>query len=165
MIERFHHTLKAGLKCYLQNLIDVLPMVLMGFCSTVKENFGTLSVNMVFGTTLRLPGKFFITSSVQADHISFMYSLKQLFLSLRPVSASRHASIHPLSFRDLQTCSHVFLRMDSIRKPLEQPYSGPHKILSHTDHRTFIIDCAGTPKKSQWTRSNQPTWKLCNTLI
>ncbi|XP_014211730.1 uncharacterized protein LOC106641730 [Copidosoma floridanum] len=147
MVERLRRTLKVALRCCPQSWVDALPMVLLGLRSAYKEDLEASPAEMVFGTALRLPGQFFVTSSVQANHINFVHSLKQLFLSLRPVPASRHSNNHPFSYRDLRTCSHVFLRIDSIRRPLEPPYSGPHRVLERTGHRTFVIERAGAPKE------------------
>ena len=38
----------------------------------------------------------------------------------------------------LKQCTHVFLRCDRIRKPLQPPYEGPFKILNRSD-KTFTI--------------------------
>ena len=37
---------------------------------------------------------------------------------------------------------HVFIRRDSVKKPLEQPYDGPFKILSRTD-KYYTLDING----------------------
>ena len=38
----------------------------------------------------------------------------------------------------LKRCTHVFLRCDRIRKPLQPPYDGPFKVLNRSD-KTFTI--------------------------
>ncbi|GFT82460.1 hypothetical protein TNCV_3350371 [Trichonephila clavipes] len=43
---------------------------------------------------------------------------------------------------DLQSSSHIFLRIDRVQSPLRQPYTGPHKVLSRTD-KTTTIDVNG----------------------
>ena len=70
-------------------------------------------------------------------------ALRDLFRSIRPVPASRHSSYRPFCFRDLESCTHVFKRVDSIRKPLEPPYVGPFKVIQRNDNRTFVIDVNG----------------------
>ena len=40
---------------------------------------------------------------------------------------------------DLATCTHVFIRQDSVRTPLQQPYTGPFKVLKRTN-KHFTID-------------------------
>ena len=42
----------------------------------------------------------------------------------------------------LHTQSHVFIRQDSVRKPLQQPYKGPYKVLSRTQ-KHFTVEVNG----------------------
>ncbi|XP_035232591.1 uncharacterized protein LOC118204370 [Stegodyphus dumicola] len=62
--------------------------------------------------------------------------------SLIPIATSKHCSepihIHP----SLKSCSHVYLRIDSVKPPLQQPYSGPHPVIERYD-KTFIISVHG----------------------
>ena len=44
--------------------------------------------------------------------------------------------------KDLLTCTHVFIRTDSVKRPLESPYTGPYKVVSRTD-KNFVILLAG----------------------
>ena len=64
IVERFHHQLKTSLKCYSQpdHLADFLPLVLLGIRSSLKDDLGCSSAEMVYGTTLRLSGMFFASS-------------------------------------------------------------------------------------------------------
>ena len=59
-----------------------------------------------------------------------------------------HSSKKCLSFipKELKNCSHVWVRVDRIRKPLEAPYSGPYKVLQLHD-KTVTIET--TPGNSQ----------------
>ena len=44
-------------------------------------------------------------------------------------------------FHNLSTATHVFVRHDSVRKPLQPPYDGPFPIISRTDkHFTIAIN-------------------------
>jgi cleavage and polyadenylation specificity factor subunit 1 len=56
--------------------------------------------------------------------------LRQHMVRLRPVPAERHASPATFVHKDLHNCTHVFLRQNTIRRPLEPPYSGPYQVLS-----------------------------------
>ncbi|VDP29071.1 unnamed protein product [Schistosoma margrebowiei] len=44
--------------------------------------------------------------------------------------------------RELSTCSHVFIRVDSVRKPLQQPYEGPFRMIARHE-KTFKVDRHG----------------------
>ena len=46
--------------------------------------------------------------------------------------------VYPLLFR----CSHVFVRIDSVKSPLQRPYSGPHFVLERHD-KYFVIEKDG----------------------
>ncbi|VDO88647.1 unnamed protein product [Schistosoma margrebowiei] len=41
--------------------------------------------------------------------------------------------------RELSTCSHVLLRVYSVRKPLQQPYEGPFRVIARHE-KTFKVD-------------------------
>ena len=58
MVECFHKQLKAALKVQPQPSawIDALPLVLLGLRSALKEDIAATAAEMVYGTTLRLPG-------------------------------------------------------------------------------------------------------------
>ncbi|VDP82232.1 unnamed protein product [Schistosoma curassoni] len=44
--------------------------------------------------------------------------------------------------RELSTCSHVFIRVDSVRKPWQQPYEGPFYVIARHD-KSFKVDRHG----------------------
>ena len=64
MVERFHRQLKAALKAQPQpdSWMDTLPLVLLGVRTALKEDISSTAAEMVYGTTLRLPGEFFTPS-------------------------------------------------------------------------------------------------------
>ena len=70
LIKRFHHQLKAALKCYPHPnpWTDSLPMVLLGIQTALKQDVGCSTAELVDGTTLR-----FVKSS---------YPLPKIILSL-----------------------------------------------------------------------------------
>lgn len=61
MVERLHRQLKAALKAQPNpdSWMDSLPLVLLGIRSALKVDIGCTAAEMVYGTTLRLPGEFF----------------------------------------------------------------------------------------------------------
>ena len=44
--------------------------------------------------------------------------------------------------KDLMTCTHVFVRRDAVRKPLQRPYDGPYKVLK-TAEKHFTVKVKG----------------------
>ena len=60
MVERFHRQLKATIMAHESPnpWTTTLPAVLLGARSAVKELLGRSAAEMIYGTTLRLPGQF-----------------------------------------------------------------------------------------------------------
>ena len=144
--ERFHRQLKAALKAQPtpDAWMDTLPLVLLGLRTALKDISAT-SADMVYGTTLRLPGEFFTPSPTTSlpDPLDFVMQLESHFQSIRPQPpriAQRNSSIpHNLSNATLQQL--LFVRHDGVRKPLQPPYDGPFPIISRTDkHFTIAIN-------------------------
>lgn len=46
-------------------------------------------------------------------------------------------------FRDLATCSHVFLRNDAVKQPLEKPYTGPYKVVQKISDKVYALEVKG----------------------
>ncbi|XP_023247612.1 uncharacterized protein LOC111643675 [Copidosoma floridanum] len=103
---------------------------------------------MLYGTILRVPGDFFTAQShPNVNPPSFVQGLRRLTQAIKPVQASRHLPPQkPFIFSDLQRCSHVFRRIDAIRRPLDPPYSGPHKVIRRIDERNYTIEVNGQPR-------------------
>ena len=69
MVERFHRQLKAAIMAHESPnpWTITLPAVLLGVCSAVKERLGRSAAEMIYGTTLRLPGEFTKQYTVDAN--------------------------------------------------------------------------------------------------
>ena len=119
MVERFHRQLKAALKAHLnpEAWMDTLPLVLLGIRTALKTDLNTTVSELVYGTTLRLPGHFFHTSRTPlSDPSNFVDNLKEHFNLLHAVSPRcTHRATHVPDA--LSNATHVFIRQDSIRKP------------------------------------------------
>lgn len=136
MVERFHRQLKAALKAHPNptSWTEVLPVILLGLRSAFKPDLGCTVAELVYGTTLRLPGEFLVPSknAPSADPASYVTRLKAIFDRLRPTPPRQPSSTKLYVHDDLQTCTHVFVRVDAVRKPLQPPYSGPYQVVSRT---------------------------------
>ena len=116
-------------------------MVLLGIRTALKENLHCTTAELVYGTTLRLPGEFFVPAAAPSDPPSYVSTLKSSMQLLRatPPRPARRATYVSLA---LSSCTHVFIQHDATRKPLQQPYDGPYKVLKQDD-KHFVFDING----------------------
>ncbi|GFU66947.1 transposon Tf2-11 polyprotein [Trichonephila clavipes] len=141
--DRFHSHLKSALMTHLpESWLDSLPMVLLGIRSSFKQDLEASSSELVYGTTLKLPGEFFVNTPATTSTTSFLQSLRQHVRSFHTVPVKHHGSNPVFISKDLLQASHVFLRIDRVRKALEPPYAGPFKVLSRTD-KVFKLEING----------------------
>ena len=117
MIERFHRHLKAIIKSYpnATDWVHSLPMALLGICTTLKQDCHCTSVELVYGTTLRVPGEFF-TSNVDTicDPSTYVAKLREGMKHLR-ANAPRQQQRASYVSDSLHTCTHAFVRCDAIK--------------------------------------------------
>ena len=148
MVERLHRQLKAAIRCHQRRWTEALPLVLMGIRSSWKEDLGATAAEMVYGQPMRLPGQFLTpqpTSEPSSSATPFVQQLRAAFEDLRPSSVVRHGEKKVFVFKDLSTASHVFIRNDGIKRPLEQPYSGPFRVVCRSD-KCFTVNVSGQDK-------------------
>lgn len=136
MVERMHRVLKTAIKCHNNlNWTETLPLVLLGMRSGFKSDIQASPAELLYGETLRLPGEFFhhTKSSNFNDVTDFTDRLRIIINSIRPQPASRHTERDIFVFKDLPSATHVYVRDDSVRGPLQSAYSGPYKVLQKGD--------------------------------
>ncbi|GFY27814.1 integrase catalytic domain-containing protein [Trichonephila clavipes] len=143
MIEELHRPLKSAIKCHAtERWTEALPIILLGLRASLKEDILCTPAELVFGTTIRLPGEMFDSSKPDDDVVNFVSKLKSHMQSLHPKPPKHHSKrpvfIHP----GLLEATHVFLRRDMLRRPLQQPYDGPFKVLQRKD-KVFSLDING----------------------
>ena len=144
LVERFHRHLKEGLKARLtgSNWADELPIVLLGVRSSFKEDLSCTSAELVYGTTLRLPGDFFSPLSSVEDPSSFVERLRRSMQKQRFLPSKWHGSTHSFVPAGLNSASHVFVRRDAHKPPLTRPYTGPFRVLDRGE-KHFPLDISG----------------------
>lgn len=146
IVERWHRSLKAALMCHSpQKWTEVLPIVLLGLRTAVKEDLGYSPVEIVYGSSLRLPGDFFEPSDNVNTTQALLQNIHKIMDQLRPVQMKYHRSFKIFVHKDLDNCSHVFLRNDTLKTSLQQPYDGPYKVL-HRKEKVFTLLVNGTKK-------------------
>ncbi|GFY72802.1 integrase catalytic domain-containing protein [Trichonephila inaurata madagascariensis] len=111
---------------------QVLPFVLLGLRSVNKEDINASAAELVYVTTIRLPSDFFQDKGTK-NVSEFVQQLKQTMHNLKPVPTSSHGRktvfVHP----ELAQCTHVFLRHDALRKPLQPPYYGLFAVVKRSE--------------------------------
>ncbi|XP_026666981.1 uncharacterized protein LOC113463941, partial [Ceratina calcarata] len=112
---------------------------------TVETDLQASAAEMLYGTTLRVPGEFFISEDTPApDPQIFVEMFQQHMLQVRSVPAAHYEKRKVFAHKVLYSCTHVFVRVDAVRKPLEQPYEGPYKVISRARDNVFIVNVNGT---------------------
>ncbi len=116
LVERFHRQLKASLKTQPDptTWTEALPLVLLGIHTALKTDLQGSTAELVYGTTLRLPGEFFDSqsSTALADPTDYVTRLKLVMFKLKakPVrkQSARKAHVHD----ELSSSTHVYIRRD-----------------------------------------------------
>ena len=144
LVERFHRQLKASLKAYDEpsRWFENLPMVLLGIRTALKEDLHCTAAELVYGTTLRLPGEFFTGTALAntPDPASYVAKLKPSMQQLQATPVRKQPRRKTYLSKDLATSTHVFVRHDAVRTPLQPPYDGPYRVLKHADkHYTLEV--------------------------
>ena len=143
MVERFHRQLKAAIMAHESPdpWTITLPAVLLGVCSAVKKRLGRSAAEMIYGTTLRLPGEFTKQYTVYANTDLESYSDKlRIAMSRLRLCPPRDTQQHNIfQYKEIATCTHVFLRRIAIAPPLTAPYDGPYKVVARSGRVMKIL--------------------------
>ena len=101
----------------------------IGVRTALKVDLGCTVAELVYGTSLRLPGDFFPTSASLStpDPTTYVTSLKSMMQTLHATPPRTNLCPSYVS-PSLSLCSHVFIRHDAVRTPLQTPYDGPYKV-------------------------------------
>ncbi|XP_077541021.1 uncharacterized protein LOC144153246 [Haemaphysalis longicornis] len=120
MIERFHRQFKAAIMCHPDSTwLEAIPAVILGLRATFKPDIHATPAELVYGEPLRLPGEF-----------------------LAALPSSTMPKPTPFVFKELASCTHAFLRDDTVRRPFQPPYSGPHLVIRRDD-KNFTLRLHG----------------------
>ena len=152
MVERLHRQLKTALKARNSspNWLDELPMVLLGIRSTWRADLDCAPIELVYGSTLRIPGEFLQPRHAHTitPDLPFLRHLQQTMRSIQPTQPRFHGNqnIHVLS--SLASAKYVYVRKDLHKHPLQRPYYGPFRVVSKSD-KYFTLHIKGAQKLSQ----------------
>lgn len=130
VVERFHKTLKEGLRCRGKNWRTDLPWVLLSLRAVPKRDSGVSSAELTFGCKLRLPCEFLHGKETPLERESeYVSKLREAIRRCRPISFKKSKGNNIFIPSDLDKCSKVYVRVDRVKKPLEAPYEGPYEVI------------------------------------
>ena len=144
MVERFHRQLKAAIKCQADDRwSDTLPTILLGIRAAYRDDLHASTAELVYGETIRLPAEFLSgTKENNVEPAEVVQQLREAFRRIRPAEGSRHGNKKSFVFKDLKTATHVFVRVDRVKGPLENPYEGPFPVVERRE-KTYVIRLRG----------------------
>ena len=168
MIERFHRQLKAALKARTTgtNWYSEIPIVLLGIRTSWREDSGCSPAELVYGSTLRLPGEFLSSTGTETStpKSEFVQQLQNTMRSMKPPPPKFHGQQSTYVPSNLASTGYVYVRIDSHRHPLQRPYDGPYRIIDKRD-KYFILDMKGRSEKISIDRLKTAHLSHSNTNI
>lgn len=137
MIECWHRPLKTALESHKSSWTDALPLVLLGLRTAIRGE--TSASEMLYGTTIRIPGAMIEKQTLRGPTESFVANLREKMNSIVPRAASNNDTNRQIFIpKDIGNCTHVFLRTDKVRAALEPPFTGPYEVLSRSNKMLTI---------------------------
>lgn len=134
MIERFHRQLKAAIRATQDTMhwSEVLPLVLLGIRTTIKDEIGHSPSELLYGEEIRVPNELYIPTDLESipDPSKFVEQLKRTFEKLKPVEtrSPKRQNIHVP--KDLYSAEQVLVRFDDkLNHPLKDRYEGPFQVV------------------------------------
>ncbi|GFX56932.1 retrovirus-related Pol polyprotein from transposon opus [Trichonephila clavipes] len=108
-------------------------VVLLGLRGAIRPDSNHSIASKVYGTNIKLPGEFFEPPTIKMDQETFVSQLQEFMEDLKPVPSNSVKHQRIFVHKDLRSCSHVFVRIDRVKKSLEPPYQGPYKVVERSD--------------------------------
>ncbi|BHF78475.1 hypothetical protein SprV_0602158800 [Sparganum proliferum] len=127
---------------------DRLPLVLLSLRSTLKADIDCTAADLIYGTTLRLPGELVSPSNMLTlfGPCSYVEQLRSVMRNLR-ATPPRASPVNSFIPTDLDKCDFVLVRHDAVRRPLQPTYDGPYKVLRRSD-KDVVIDRNARPTQT-----------------
>ena len=152
MVERYHRTLKAALRCSLNKgtWSQVLPWVLLGLRNAPKEDTGTSAAEVLYGMPLRVPGACFKDERPGSAPIQELREARanvDRFLPRRMDDSKFKQT--PFIPRALNKAEFIYVRdCTKGRNSLSPLYAGPYRVTQRdTENGTFKIQTARGPDR------------------
>lgn len=75
----------------------------------------------------------------------FIQKLREYMRRVRAKPTSHHIKQKVFIHKELEECTHIFVRVDRSRRSLEQPYEGPFQVIQRLTNILYKIDYKGQP--------------------
>lgn len=169
MVERFHRQLKTAIltSSNVEKWSDLLPMLLLGIRTSVKEDLKYSAAELVYGQCLRIPGELLLESTEPYSSDFLLHQLREFFSQIRNKVVYHNKEKQHMP-KSLQNCEYVFVKVLQPSK-LSSPYEGPFKVIERKD-KTFLIQCGNTVQtiaidliKPAYVESHDQQWSNANT--
>ena len=142
LAERYIKTIKTALTAKLDrnNWVKYIPLIVLSINNTYKADLKCSSAELVFGQTLRLPGDLCFNTPLPriAFPDDFVLSMRKFANECKPTDTRVEQSNPTHLPKELETCTHVYVRNDPIKQNLTPTYDGPFPVHSRTN-KTFKI--------------------------
>ena len=120
------------MKCQLSGpkWTEELLWVLLGIRTAPKEDLGLSTAELVYGSLLMVPGDF-IPNGQPRTASQELQQQRQSVGNLRPVPTTAHGKeqIRTNVPQSLKQAKFVFVRWDSRKGPLQEPYDGSFEVV------------------------------------
>ena len=132
-VERYHRTMKASIMASNMPWTQALPVVVFAHRITPNEN-GISPFQLVTGTNALVPACV-KSQTNQKFTREFVSKLAQNLQHLQFENYDEKEKRKTTVFvpKEMQTAEYVWMRVDRTKRPLEAPYTGPHKVLQRTN--------------------------------
>ena len=118
LVERFHRHIKSCFKCLERpsDWLPKLPFILLALRNCYKEDIKSSPAEMVYGQTLKLPADIFSPDNNPISNLDdVLFVLKRNMSGILP-PPTRKGKVTIFTPKDLNECSHVFIRVDRVKK-------------------------------------------------
>lgn len=134
MVARLHRTVKAALMAHNStNWVGKLPFVLLGLTTAHKQDLRASAAELVYGSTLRLPGEMLTSSNNPTQLDAFVVNIRETMAQLQPIETEHHIDERPFVHPALRHSTHVFVRNDKVKTALTKRYEGPYQVIERRD--------------------------------
>ncbi|GBM39814.1 hypothetical protein AVEN_45778-1 [Araneus ventricosus] len=105
-----------------------------------KRSVSRLCVLPIESTNLKVPGQFFVNSNIGIPLPDYLSRLQELMRALKPSGPVHHGLKAVYMPKDLQTCSHVFVKRRPIDRALTSPFESPFPVKKRRDKNFVVLE-------------------------